>query len=401
MPGLLRWTEDHGQDHHATTVSLSIAPDRVELAAWDELVRSVPGSDVAQLSAWADVRRVAGFEPRFLLAWRGRELAGGALVLQRRISHLGTVGYLPYGPVIPQGPDAEFVCRAMSSALWELACRTIKVLFVQPPLGGGDLSIELQRLGFRESHAGIAPVASLRLDLTRDEVELRAGLRKRLRKWTHSWAKRGVTVRRGSPDDVALAARLHAASARHQGFEPLSVDYLQTLYNQLAPNGHAELFIGEVDGTAVAARMYTGCGGVLKQRMIGMDRDSDAARLNVPAAVEWEAIRWAKANGYEWFDFGGVREAAVAVLDSRTPDLSQLTGSEVFKASFGASPFRYPAPVEFFASPVLRSAYDLAMRWPSGRRAVGRVATALRSGDRSSKGAEKQTDREATNRISS
>src|SRR5262249_13363217 len=152
--------------------------------------------------------------------------------------------------------------------------------------------------GFRPSGAGIAPVASLRLDLARDEEDLRAGLRKRLRTWTRSWPKRGVQVRRGTQDDIALFARLHAATAKYQGFEPLTHDYLATLYNQLSPLGHAELFIGEINSRPVAGRLYSSCGGVLKLRFAGMDRDDEAARLSVPAAVEWEAIRWAKANGH-------------------------------------------------------------------------------------------------------
>ncbi|WP_170981138.1 GNAT family N-acetyltransferase [Mycolicibacterium sp. CR10] len=384
MPEVLMPKEKHEDGQRAPTVSLSVAPDARELKAWDELVRSVSGSDVAQLSAWADVRRSAGFEPLYLFAHFGGELVGGASVLQRRVPVVGSVGYLPYGPVIPLGPEREFVCRAMAYALRELARGTTRVLFVQPALDRDDCSAELRRLGFRPSQAGIAPVASLRLDLARDEVELRAGLRRRLRKWTKAWPKRGVTVRRGTPDDIGLLARLHAASARHQGFEPLSLDYLQTLYGRLAVDGHVELFIGEVEGIAVAARLYTGCGGVFKQRLIGMDRDSDAARLNVPAAVEWEAIRWSKGNGYKWFDFGGIRETTATVLDHESPDMSLLTGSEVFKASFGASPFRYPPPVEFFSSSVLRSGYDSALRWPSGRHALGRVTRVLRSGGSSS-----------------
>jgi lipid II:glycine glycyltransferase (peptidoglycan interpeptide bridge formation enzyme) len=369
---------EHGQP--VLTVTLNPTPETGELAAWDELVGTVPGSDVSQLSAWADVRRVAGFEPLYLFVRRGDELIGGALVLQRWVPVLGMVGYVPYGPLISPEVDGESLCAVLAVAMRRLARRTTRVLFIQPPLDGDHLSGELQRLGFRPSRAGIAPTASLRLDLAQDEEMLRAGLRKRLRTWSRSWTKRGVQVRRGTQGDLVLFGRLHAASAQHQGFEPLPSDYVATLYSRLAADGHAELFIGEVDGTAVAARLYTGCGGVLKQRLIGMDRDSAAARLNVPAAVEWEAIRWAKANGYQWFDFGGIREAAVSMIENQRSDVSQLTSSEVFKNSFGGTPYRYPKPVELISSRVVRSGYDLAMRWPGGRRAVKHAAILLRSG---------------------
>jgi hypothetical protein len=183
-----------------------------------------------------------------------------------------------------------------------------------------------------------------------------------------------VRVRRGSRDDIALLARLHAVTAQHQGFQPIPLDYLANLYGQLAPGGQAELFVGEVEGRPVAARLFTGCGGVLKSRLAGMDRDSAAGRLKVAAAVHWTAIRWARANGYRWYDFGGISDAAVSVLQDEGSDSSSLTSWEAFKASFGGTPFRYPTPVEFLSSPLVRVAYDLTRRWPAGRRLLARTS---------------------------
>ena len=362
------------------SVTLTRQPDSLVLARWDELVRNVPESDVNQLSAWADVRRAAGFKPLYLFVRRGTELVGGALVIGRRLPLVGEVGYLPYGPVVATDTDRDPAIAALAAALERLARRKMLMLFVQPPPDGDDISRELQRRGFRPSHAGIAPVATLRLDLARDADELRAGLRKRLQRWTRRWPVRGVRVRRGTQDDVALFARLHAATAQHQGFTPLSLDYLATLYGRLAAGGHAELFVGEIDGRPVAARLYSGCGGVLKLRLVGMDRDDEAARLSVAAAVEWEAILWAKANGYCWFDFGGIRETAVSVLEAEGADSSALTSSEAFKATFGGTPFRYPTPVEMISSRLVRTAYDLSIRRPAGRRLVKRTALLLRAG---------------------
>ena len=358
----------------ALSVTVNSSPEPGELAVWDELVRTVPGSDVAQLSAWADVRRAAGFEPLYLFVRRGAELVGGAQVLQRRLPMVGMVGYVPYGPVVLPGVDGEPLSEVVAAALRRLAGRTTKILFVQPPLDGHEISRELVRLGFRPSHAGIAPAASLRLDLAQDEDELRARLPKSVQKWTRKWPARGVSVRRGTQGDVAVLARLHAASAQYQNFEPLPFGYLAAQYRRLAPDGHAQIFVGEVDGTPVVARLFTGCAGVITARLAGMERDSAAARLNVSTAVHWEAIRWAKANGYRWYDFGGIRDTAVSAMEHEGSDLSELTSSEAFKVSFGGMPFRYPTPVEIISSPVVRLGYDLAMRWPRGRRLVDRAS---------------------------
>jgi glycosyltransferase involved in cell wall biosynthesis/lipid II:glycine glycyltransferase (peptidoglycan interpeptide bridge formation enzyme) len=365
--------------HGPVSVTLTRQPDTSELAEWDELVRKVPGSDVAQLSAWADVRRVADFEALYVFARRGGELVGGALVLWRRLRFVGEVGYVPYGPVISLDADRDPSVAVLASALRRLARQKMRVLFIQPPLGGEDISRELRRHGFRPSHANIAPEASFHLDLSRTEDELWAGLTTEMRRRARKWPELGVRVRRGTQDDVALLARLHAASAQHHGFEPLPLEYIATLYRRLAPAGHAELFVGEIEGKPVFADLLTGCGGVLKGRLTGMDRDSAAGRLRVSAAVRWEAIRWAKANGYRWFDFGGIRDTAVSTLvDKRST--STVTGDDAYKASFGGTPFRYARPVEIISSPAIRFAYDLTQRWPVGRRLVERSALRLRSG---------------------
>jgi lipid II:glycine glycyltransferase (peptidoglycan interpeptide bridge formation enzyme) len=110
-----------------------------------------------------------------------------------------------------------------------------------------------------------------------------------------------------------------------------------------------------------------------------MDRSTEAAKLSTPAAIYWTAICWAKANGYRGFDLGGVTEEAVRALEDDPTDSSGLTGSEVFKASFGAVPFRYPTPVELISSRPVRMAYDVSQRWPATRRLVNRATHLLRA----------------------
>jgi lipid II:glycine glycyltransferase (peptidoglycan interpeptide bridge formation enzyme) len=361
-------------------VALTRQPEPSTLRRWDALVRDTSDSDVTQLSTWAKVRRAAGFEPLYMLVREGPELVGGALILTRRLPLIGEIGYVSYGPMIASDMERGPVVAVLGAALRRLADRKIRMLFVQPPAGADDVSLELGRNGFRRSQAGIAPTASLRLDLSTDEDELFAQMSREIRNKSNRWAKGGVRIRLGTQDDVALLARLHAATAQHHGFAPIPSDYIANLYRLLAPLGHAALFVGEVEGQPRCAQLSTACGGVMKGRLMGVDRERVAGRLGVSIAVVWETIRWAKANGYRWFDFGGIRETAASLLDEDEPDLSRLTGPEAFKVGFGPTPFRYPIPVEMISSPLVRGVYDLSMRWPAPRRLVERTANSLRSG---------------------
>ena len=359
-------------------VEITRAPSPATLQAWDALVAGTPGTDVNQLSAWARVRAVVGYAAGYVFAYDGNRLVGGAQVLQRRFRFGAILAYVPGGPVVAADVvDRAAVVAVLADALSRLVGPR-RALFVQPPDGGDDVSAALAAHGFRPSEAGITPDGSLRLDLTRTEDELRAGLGRRLRYWTHKWAERGVTVRHGGPADVGLLAELMQHSARHQGYDALPCEYVEAFYRELAPGGHAVIFVGEVNGRPVAADLLTGSGGVLKGRLGGFDRTGDASKLSVPAAVRWEAIRWAKREGYRWFDFGGIDAGMLRDLLAGVEDGEGWPSADRSKLSFGGSPYAYPPKTERIDSRAARLAYDAARRSRMGRRAIGAAEQRLR-----------------------
>src|SRR4051794_9430259 len=156
------------QVHGPLTVTIAAEPDPQRIARWDELVLSHPMSDVTQLSGWARLRGRAGYRGLHVFVEDGGELVGGALVLVRRVPLLGTVGYVPYGPLVGAGsaePDA--VRTALADALRWLNRRHARSLFVQPPEGGrGDQraagGARLPALHGRHRPCRVAPGGSLR-----------------------------------------------------------------------------------------------------------------------------------------------------------------------------------------------------------------------------------------------
>lgn len=385
----------------ATAVVVTDRPSPAALAAWARLVAETPGSDVAQLPGWATLRGTVGFSARYVLVYAREagpgydfehghgefdpdvdgELVGGAQVLERPLSVLGRVGYIPYGPLLSERLSGRpavraAVVEALADALSELGRSRVRMLFVQPPPGAESISGALLQRGFRTSDAGITPAHSLRLDLGLDQAALRARLSKRLRTWTNRWESRGVTVRTATEADLPTLARLVAQSGEHQGFAAADVGYLRTLLTELPGTVG---FIGELHGTPVAGAVFTRCADTLKLRFAGMDRDDAVARSNVPAAVQWHAIGWARAAGLRWFDFGGISAEAARLL-ARDGRRDALRGVDRFKAGFGGEPYRYPPAVELIASALPRIGYDLSRRWTVGRKAIELAKRALRTG---------------------
>ncbi len=365
-----------------SSLTVSHTPDATTIARWDDLVRAHPAGDVAQLSAWTRIRGLAGYTGMHVLAFDNGHLVGGAQILLRRVHGLGALGYVPYGPLVsPAAADPDGIHDLLSDALAHLGRRRFRALFVQPPESAERASQALLQRGFRNSDAEVAPAATLRIDLHLSEAELRRNLSKRLRTWTNSWEERGVTVRLGGEGDLRLLAELLADTAEHQGFTPFGLDYLSAMHRELASAGHLRFFVGEVDGHPLAMTVFTACGSAVRVRLLGLDRSDEGRRLNVPGAVYWTAMRWAKDAGYRWFDFGGVYPSSLPALRSgRRSDLDALSGPDRFKARFGGQPFEYPPPVELISSPVLRAGYDLARRSAAGRHVVLWAQQRSRSG---------------------
>ncbi|WP_037781501.1 lipid II:glycine glycyltransferase FemX [Streptomyces sp. HGB0020] len=340
------------------SVTVSSRPSPEVLTDWDRLVDGTRGGDVAQLSAWAAVRREAGYSPRYVLARQAGRPVGGALVLQRALPLLGTVGYVSHGPLIAPGPARVAAVRAVGGALTGLG-RGLAGLFVQPPYGADDVAAHLLGRGFRPSTAGVGPAASIRIDLTGDLADVLAGIRPSNRRSIRGAERRGITVREGCEDDLPLAAGLLSDSAAHHRFEPLSLDYLRVLYRELARGGHVRMFVAELRGVPAAMVLCTGCAGTLTGRLVGMRRDAEVRRADVVRQADWHAIAWAKAHGYGAFDFGGLAVDLVDPIRRGADDLAErLTGPARYKLSFGGEPFRYPQAVELISSRLLRRAYD-------------------------------------------
>lgn len=364
------------------TISRLYVPGHRAIEEWDRLVDQTPGTDVTQLSAWASIRAQAGYSPIYLLVHLGDELVAGALVLCRRVVGLLDVGYLPYGPVISAELAGSTARAAVISALAdELAAMaaTLRMLFVQPPEHAHDVSTELLARGFRVSNAGIAPAGSYRLGLRRPLEEIRSGFSKRLKSWTNRWHTRGVVVRLGDERDLPLLASLMSRSGARQGFTPPPYDYMRTLYRELSPGGHVALFVGEVHGEPVSADLVTICAGMVRGRLGGFDATGEAGKLSVPAAVRWEIVKWAKAQGCHWLDFGGLPERMLTdMIEHGMHSSDDWPSAQRSKLQFNGVPFRYPTPVELIRPGVVRTAYDLATSNSVGNRLLTRAKNVLR-----------------------
>jgi hypothetical protein len=237
------------------------------------------------------------------------EILGGAQLVLKRLWAGVAVGGVAYGPLVRSGV-ANVAGLVVDRLLADARSAGVRLIVVQPAEGAGAVEEALASRGFETGCPGIAPEATLRLDLTRTEGELLAGMRKQRQRNLRRPGLAEIEVR--EDDDVDTFQRLHAATAARQGFTALSRATLRAQWDALAPLGMCSIVLARHRGEPVSGMWLSSFAGTVTYRLAGWDAEA-TARLGTPKgtneAMHWTLIRQARSRGATTYDLGGVDRA--------------------------------------------------------------------------------------------
>lgn len=330
-------------------------------AAWDGLAATLPGAHLLQSWAWGDFKARTGWQPRRLV-WDTANGPAAAQVLARSVGRVATVLYVPKGPLLAWNhADARGL---VLDALEALARRERAILIkidpdvvvaagqpasLQPAPRGTALQTELARRGWVYSHDQIQFPNTMTLDLRLSEDNLLRAMKQKTRYNIRLAERKGVTVRRGNIADLDLLFRMYAETSLRDGFTIRSKDYYHDAWGRFMAAGLAQPLLAEVDGEAVSALVVFGFARTAWY-MYGMSRD--AHREKMPNhLLQWQAIRWAREQGCETYDFWGAPDRFV--------ESDPLWGVWKFKEGFGGQVVRYLGAWDYAPS---RPLYELYAR---------------------------------------
>jgi lipid II:glycine glycyltransferase (peptidoglycan interpeptide bridge formation enzyme) len=295
------------------------------------------------------------------------------------------VGYLPKGPVVDwQNPVlVEATLDAIQQLARQRGCLFVKIDpdVVEDSPAGERLLASLQQRGWRFSGEQVQFKNTGVSDLVGGEETLLAGMKQKWRYNVRLAEKRGITVRIGNETDLHAFYDLYAETGRRDGFliRPPAY-YLETWRTFLQaqreadnPAGGTLLLAEHADESGPLAGLFLFRYG--RQAWYFYGASSERRRRDMPNyLLQWEALRWALAQGCTCYDWWGAPTQPEDEADA-------MQGVWQFKQGFGAQLSRHIGAWDYpvtalgyraFAE-ILPQALALAGRWQ--RTGVARSST--------------------------
>ena len=295
-----------------------------------------PGGHVLQTSPWGSLKAAFGWSDERVGLMRDGDLVAGAQVLFRSLpAGLGDLAYVPKGPIVDWSnpEESERLLAALQEAV---RSRRAIALTVEPNLEDDATQRErLRSLRFRPApFSAIQPRRTLVVDIAREEDDILMAMKSKTRYNIRLAGRKGVVVREGAPGDVSTFNDLLAATAERADFGVHPPAYYDLAYQSFAPRDWARLLLAEVDGQAVAGLMVF---ALPPRSWYFYGASISAHREKMPTyLLQWEAMRWAKAQGCRTYDMWGIPDEDRQTLEEQFTERSDgLWGVYRFKRGFG------------------------------------------------------------------
>jgi peptidoglycan pentaglycine glycine transferase (the first glycine) len=300
---------------------------------WQAVLSQLPMSHPLQSWAWGEFKSRWGWSARPLLL----SVHAAALVLKRQAPGLRlSILYVPRGPLLDYTDGA--LRRVMLAQLERLA-RVEGAIYVKidPEVAaawgtdgvqrspiGRKFAEEMAARGWRLSADQVQFRNTVELDLTRSEDEILGAMRPKTRYNIGLARRKEVVVRPGTAADFPQLVAMYLETAARDSFAARPAAYYLDAWQTFYAAGMAQPLIAEHDGRALAAVIIVHDG----RRAIYMyGASTQLERPRMPNyLLQWEAIRWARAQGYEVYDLWGAPDEFL--------ETDALWGVWRFKAGF-------------------------------------------------------------------
>lgn len=306
---------------------------------WERFFYGIEEKTFLQAWSWGEFQETMGQKIWRLGVCEKEDLVAVALVAKVRAKR-GTYLMIQHGPVFDRRkiPNSQFpIFKAFLDKLKELGKEEGASFMRMASLWARNKENEqaLRSLGFRASpmHAN-AYEATWKLDLTPSEDQLLLRMRKATRYLIRQTLRNKdiAVVQTKEKKDLEIFTRLQKETSSRQRFVPFSPSSIESEFDAFAKDNAASLFLGTYRGQVAAGALVIFWSGVAFYHQAASD--AKHAKLSIPYAVQWEAIKEAKRRGCRMYDFWGY-------VDPKKHPAHPWAGPTLFKMGFGGGPVEY------------------------------------------------------------
>lgn len=343
---------------------------------WDVQIKQFETAHILQSWAWGEFKqRTTGWSPErlLLLDAHSGEIVAAASLLTRKVGPL-RVMYIPKGPVFADGGLSQFAevlgyferLARQRLAIWLKIDPDIIAARGLPSDAGIDYADRpdrpeetgqhalkiLKDRNWRFSEDQIQFRNTFYLDLTQSEDDILRGMNQSTRRKIRKSEKSGVVIREAATEsDLRALYEIYAVTGERQDFLIRPWDYYRDLWQSFQAAGLAHILLAEVDDTVIGGIVLLHFG----QRVwyfYGMS-SNQYREYNANHALQWTAIRWAKSQGYQLYDWWGAPDQ----FDESDP----MWGVYQFKHGFGGDVVRHIGAWDYTPFAPLYFAYTRLM----------------------------------------
>ena len=343
-------------------VESRVDADAVKHTRWNNFVSGSEYPSVMQSFQWGALKASTGWEAMTVTVDDDDVIRAGAMILRRRIPHVGrSLLYAPRGPVLDWS-DADAFARLMEG-IRDLASESRAIAVKIDPCVSAERTEVVEMLreeGFIFSGdddpdlGGTQPRYVMKTDLRPDPDEIMEGFHKKWRYNIRLAGRRGVTVREATREELPAFYALLESTAERDNFRVRGYEYFERIYDLLGPDGLAKPFVAEFEGQIIAGVLVFRMGPEAVYVYGGSDPEHFKQMPN--HLLHWEIMLWARKQGCTTYDFRGI---------SREVDgepVGKLGGLNRFKRGFNAQYIEYIGEYDLVLSPFWYRLGKLAMK---------------------------------------